>query len=75
MIKIISGPVDLKGFDQEQFYRVYDIGVLNAGTAMVPELVALATTVGEAMDAREMLGDLAKWKRAYHITPPVKQAN
>lgn len=75
MIKIISGPQDLKGFEQELFYRVYDLGVLNSGTAVVPELVALATTVGEALDAREMLSDLNKWQRDYHITPPTAEAN
>ncbi len=75
MIRIVNGPQDLKGFDQDQLYRVYDIGVLNSETPTVPELVALASTVGEALDAREMLGDLCKWKRAYHITPPTSQAN
>ncbi len=70
MIRIVNGPQDLKGFDQDQLYRVYETQTEQAG-----ELVAVATTVGEALDAKEMLGDLRGWKRTYHISPPRSQAN
>jgi hypothetical protein len=75
MIRIVNGPQDLKGFDQDQLYRVYDLGIRNSGAAVVPELVALASTIGEALDAREMLGDLCKFNRDYHIAPPKAQTN
>ncbi len=70
MIKIVNGPQDLKGFDQDQLYRVYEMKVEQPG-----ELIALATTIGEALDAKEMLGDLTGFKRTYHITPPRTLAN
>lgn len=70
MIRIVNGPQDLKGFDQDQLYRVYETQTEQAG-----ELVAVATTIGEALDAKEMLGDLHGFKRSYHISPPRAQAN
>lgn len=67
MIKIISGPNDHRYFNTGELYRVYEMR--EEGT----ELVALATTVGEALDARAMLVDLTR--KQYTISPPDKLAN
>lgn len=67
MIRIVNGPQDIKGFDQTQLFRVYETQGDDG------ELVALATTVGEALDARSMLVELTG--RTYHISPPKSQAN
>lgn len=67
MVKIVSSPADIKGFKQDEFYRVYETDAIDG------ELRAVATTVGEALDAREMLNDLTG--KTYHISPPRAESN
>jgi hypothetical protein len=67
MIRIVNGPQDLKGFDQDQFYRVYEMREDGS------ELAALASTASEARDTHAMLVDLTN--KQYTIYPPKAQAN
>lgn len=67
MIKIVSSPADLVGFDTDHFYSVFS----PVGERF--DLVAIASSVQEAHDAQEMLADLKGG--VYHITPPKAQTN
>lgn len=62
MIKIVSGPTDLKGFDTDHFYTVFQTN----GDSF--DIVAIASSPGEAIDAQEMIADLKGGR--FHITPP-----
>lgn len=67
MIKIINGPADTRGFNQSEFYRVYESKDDDG------QLAALASSPSEAHDAQEMLFDLTG--RTYYIVSPAAKAN
>jgi hypothetical protein len=67
MIKIVSGPADTRGFNQNEFFRIYEAEGDDG------KLAALASSSSEAHDAQEMLFDLTG--RTYYIVSPAALAN
>lgn len=68
MLKIVSSPADTKGFDVDQFYRVYRVA-----KDVDWSLAAICSSSEEAHDAQEMLCDLTAGQ--YHISPPRSKTN